>query len=571
MLCLNLKERLKELMNNNNSIRHILALESGSWKKTFFLDKNNYSIGRNSTNSLVIHHRVISRNHASLVKVNYTNIEEDENNCYSIFWIIDGDLKGNKSTNGIYINGTQSSCHQLQPGDIILLGGIEVKAKYDIVDLKSKTFFSLIYPNKLSLITEKNQNNSENNNSSFVLHTLDNQGLQNFELISEGILVIDLDTQKILAANSFYCKLVNYSLLEIINLTLKDLFVLESEIINYDLEIIKNKNISSNRESIHKTKDDNLIAVLVNYTPINFQDKRCLLVSVQNINEFKKIEEIIRYQSTHDSITNLPNTKLFIEQLSLSLSHNKIKEENLAIMKLRFNNWANLTYKLNLDTENKLINSLVKIIKNNLSAGDAFTKLSPNEYVIMVEEVKNNNRVNTIIENILSSLHPPLIIDEQSFLVTANFGVSIHPYDGENITELLSKSIIALESSYTKSFNSYQSYNQEIENKLNKKNNDLYNIIFRAINEEKLIIKYNPIINAKNHEILGLNSQLFFEDNEESHLKELDILNIALEIGYSKHLIDWWLQKIAKDITLWENSEININQISIKILASYLT
>lgn len=566
MLCLNLKERLKDLMNsNNNSIRHILALESGLWKKTFFLDKNTYSIGRNSTNSLVIHHRVISRNHANLVRVNYTNMKT-KNDSHSIFWIVDGDLKGNKSTNGIYINGKQYFCHQLQPGDIIFLGGVEVKAKYDIVDLQSKTFFSLSSSNKFSLVTYDNNNDD----SDFVLPNIDNNDLQNFELISQGVFIIDLETQQILAANSFYCNLVHYSSSEIINLTLDDLCMLEKDIINNDLEIMKSYNISSNKDSIHRTKDKKLIAVSVNYTPVNFQDKRCLLVSVQNINEFKKIEEIIRYQSTHDSIANLPNKKLFMEQLFLSLSHNKNQEEYLGIIKLRFNNWQNIIYKLNLDNENKLINHLVKLIKNSLWAGDVIAKFSDDEYVIMVEEVKNNNRVNTIIESILSIFTKPLIINKNSFLISVNFGVSIYPQDGDKITDLLSKSTIALESSYTKSVNSYQYYNSSIANKFIDRNNDLYRLVFSAINEEKLIIKYNLMVNIKTNEISGLNSQLCFQDNETLNISELDILKTALEIGYSKHLIDWWGQKISKDIDLWKENEITINKVSLKILASYL-
>lgn len=568
MLCLNLKERLKQFMNsNNNSIRHILALESGSWKKTFFLDKNTYSIGRNSTNSLVIHHRVISRNHASLIRVNYTNLE-DENDFHSIFWIVDGDLRGNKSTNGIYINGKQYISHQLQPGDIIFLGGVEVKAKYDIVDLQSKTFFSVSSGNKVSLVSYENQSNHDSN---FVLPRINNHDLQNFELISQGVFIIDLESQKILAANSIYSNLVKYSSSEIINLTLQDLCLLETDIINHDLEIIKNKNISSKKESIHLTKDKNLVAVSVSYTPINYQDKRCLLVSVQNIDELKRIEEIIRYQSTHDTITNLPNKKLFIEQLFLSLSHHQIKNEHLAVIKLRFNNWQNTISQLNLDDENKLINNLVKLIKNNLSAGDAIAKFSSNEYVIMIEDVKNNNRVNTLIENLLSILSKPLIIKDNSFLISVNFGVSIHPQDGDKIKDLLTKATMALESSYSKSVNTYQYYNEKIVKKLININKNFYNLVFQGISEDKLIVKYNPIVNVKTRKISGVNSQFFLPDNEEVNISQLDILNTALDIGYGKHLINWWLQKISEDIDLWKQNEITINKVSLTILASYLT
>lgn len=552
--------------SNNNSIRHILALESGSWKKTFFLDKNTYSIGRNSTNSLVIHHRVISRNHATFIRTNYHDIET-KNYSHSIFWIVDGDLKGNKSTNGIYVNGKQYSCYQLQPGDIIFVGGIEVKAKYDIVDLKSKTFFSISFPNNTSLV-----NSEQKNNSNFVLPTIHNEDLQNFNLISQGVFLLDVETHKILTANSSYCNLVNYSSSEIKNLTLEDLCILEKDIINYNIDILKNNNISSNQESIYQTKDKKIINIFVNYTPVNFDDKRCLLASVQNLSEFKKVEEIIRYQSTHNTITNLPNKKLFMEQLFLSLSHHQIKEEHLAIIKLRFNNWQNIINNLTLDDENILINKLVTIIKNNLSGGDIISQFSDNEYVIVVEDIKNKNRINPLIENILSTLKKPVNINDHNFIISVNFGISLYPQDHDQISNLLSNATSALETSYDESVNSsYQYYNKEIIHKFSEINNNFYNVVATAINEKKLTIKYNPIINIKEKNMYGLNSELFVDHDQQINLSELDILTIALEMGYSKQLIQLQLEKISEDIILWTKNNINIPRIGFPILASYLT
>lgn len=154
-------------MDNNNHFKHILILELNNFKKPIFLDKNTYSIGRNSTNSIVIHHQLISRHHASLLKVTYKKPEKED----IVFWIVDGDLKGNYSTNGIYINGKRVLSHKLNPGDIILLGGSEVKAKYDIIDQNTNKFLSLIKENEQGTDIQEtkeevNQESLKNDNKS---------------------------------------------------------------------------------------------------------------------------------------------------------------------------------------------------------------------------------------------------------------------------------------------------------------------------------------------------------------------------------------------------------------------
>jgi len=160
-------------MNEISTVRHILVIESNIGKKNFFLDKNTYSLGRSATNSIVLYHRIVSRNHATLLRVSYEGIERNN----TIFWIIDGDLKGNRSTNGIYVNGNRCLFHQLQPGDLILLGGVEVRAKYDIIDLNSRSFYSVTKDNYLPVIKNESTNLEQDKSTSIATRQLNKEPL----------------------------------------------------------------------------------------------------------------------------------------------------------------------------------------------------------------------------------------------------------------------------------------------------------------------------------------------------------------------------------------------------------
>jgi diguanylate cyclase (GGDEF)-like protein/PAS domain S-box-containing protein len=549
-------------MNKNNSIRHILAVESGTWKKNFFLDKNSYSIGRNSTNSLIINHRVISRNHSSLTKVTYSS-QKNSNQEENLYWIVDGDLKGNRSTNGIYINGKQCLCHLLKPGDVIFFGAIEVKAKYDIIDLQTKTFFSANPEKQLSIFSQEINDIS---NSTLSLPMIKNQDLEKFELVAEGILIIDLESHNILTANSNYSEIVDYAFSDLISLTMEDLFVLEKDMINYDFEMINTYNTTITKECIHRKKDGNLVHVLVHCNPVIYNNKKSLFISVQNINNLKKIEDAIRFQTNHDGVSNLPNKRLFIEQLSLSLGYNKIKQDDLGIIKLRLNHWKEIIETLNIDNESKLLQEIVKQIKNTLAAGDTIAKWSDDEYIIMIEEAKNNDKIDQIIQDILTNINKTWTMEDQCFLITVNFGISIHPEDGNNIQELLTKASKALESSYDQSVNNYRYYSTSLIDEPIR----LDNLVFETLQNQNLLVKYNPIINTKNIELFTLNSKIYIENSEGKKITDIEILTTASAISLTSNLMYQWLNKIAEDINLWEENDIVAPIISIKILLSCL-
>ncbi|MEO1340298.1 MAG: FHA domain-containing protein, partial [Cyanobacteria bacterium J06635_13] len=102
---------------------HILVVEDPSFVREIQLDAATYSIGRHSSNDIVLSCQKTSRNHATLLR----RTDVKTNQCS--YWILDGDLQGNRSRNGIYINGKKGLVHELQSGDVVHFSG-DASVKY---------------------------------------------------------------------------------------------------------------------------------------------------------------------------------------------------------------------------------------------------------------------------------------------------------------------------------------------------------------------------------------------------------------------------------------------------------
>ncbi|MEO0011875.1 MAG: hypothetical protein RLZZ535_264, partial [Cyanobacteriota bacterium] len=98
-------------------IHHLLLIEDPSFVREIQLDAATYSIGRHSSNDIVLSCQKTSRNHATILR----RTDQKTNQCS--YWILDGDLQGNRSRNGIYINGKKALVHELQSGDVIHFSG----------------------------------------------------------------------------------------------------------------------------------------------------------------------------------------------------------------------------------------------------------------------------------------------------------------------------------------------------------------------------------------------------------------------------------------------------------------
>ena len=122
---MNVQHNKENTMDSLDRGHHVLVIEDPSFHREIHLDAATYSIGRHSSNDIVLSCQKTSRNHATLLR----RTDVKTNKC--AYWVLDGDLQGNRSRNGIFINGKKTLVHELKPGDVIQFSG-DAQATYKI-------------------------------------------------------------------------------------------------------------------------------------------------------------------------------------------------------------------------------------------------------------------------------------------------------------------------------------------------------------------------------------------------------------------------------------------------------
>ncbi len=94
---------------------HLFIIEDNKGRREFNLDSPVYSIGRDAKCDIRLVSQFVSRRHATLVQL------PNEDGSY-YYRIVDGNLKGKPSANGLLINGRKVQAHDLQDEDKIVFG-----------------------------------------------------------------------------------------------------------------------------------------------------------------------------------------------------------------------------------------------------------------------------------------------------------------------------------------------------------------------------------------------------------------------------------------------------------------
>lgn len=122
--------------NEREKIRHLLVIKDLQGQRTIPLEEATYSLGRDLRNAIVLRSRLVSRQHAILLRITVPETEQ-----YA-FRIIDGSFKGKRSTNGLFVNGTKCFSHDLIHGDFIEFGNAQVQIEYYVISNISEEAFS---------------------------------------------------------------------------------------------------------------------------------------------------------------------------------------------------------------------------------------------------------------------------------------------------------------------------------------------------------------------------------------------------------------------------------------------
>jgi len=102
-------------MASESHQNHLLIIEDSKGRREYVLDNPVYSVGRDPKCDIRLISQFVSRRHATLVQ------RPDEEGSY-YYRVVDGNLKGKPSANGLLINGRKLQSHDLQDGDKIVFG-----------------------------------------------------------------------------------------------------------------------------------------------------------------------------------------------------------------------------------------------------------------------------------------------------------------------------------------------------------------------------------------------------------------------------------------------------------------
>ena len=172
--------------------------------------------------------------------------------------------------------------------------------------------------------------------------------------------------------------------------------------------------------------------------------ERIILLAIEDITERKQSEEKIQQMAYHDSLTGLPNRKLFSDRLGIALIHAQRNQKKVGIAMLDLDNFKDVNDTLGHDAGDILLKAAAMRLSAELRKVDTVARFGGDEFVLILPDLKVIEDAIPVAQKIVDSFRKSFLIDTNQLIVTMSIGIAVYPNDGTDEAMLLKNADIAM-------------------------------------------------------------------------------------------------------------------------------
>ena len=301
--------------------------------------------------------------------------------------------------------------------------------------------------------------------------------------------------------------------------------------------------------------------------------------AAEEINETKTRMQHLAY---YDSLTALPNRRLFTEQLGLLLGLNQRNGHTLALLFLNLDNFKRINDSLGYGAGDQVLLEVGKRLTDSVRGSDAVShfvdreqkidvaRLGGDEFTVILNQVDSEKSAGIVAARLLEVLLKPIVIEGHELVVSPSIGVAIAPRDGANVEALLKAAGIAMHHAKDSVRDRYLFFSEHMDatgvGRL-KLEADLR----KAVERNQLSLHFQPQINTLTGAVAGAEALLRWEHPEHGTVPPFQFIPLAEEIGVIDELGDWVLAESCRQMKEFDEQGLELPKVAINVSAFQFT
>jgi diguanylate cyclase (GGDEF)-like protein len=270
---------------------------------------------------------------------------------------------------------------------------------------------------------------------------------------------------------------------------------------------------------------------------------------VRDVTEAREQQARILQMALYDSLTGLPNRRLFAERIEAALARSSRHKEPLALLYIDLDHFKNINDTLGHQAGDEMLQTVAARLRSALREEDVLSRQGGDEFVLYLPGMDAAGAAH-VAERLLERLSTPFQLAEHVCLPAASIGIALYPNDGDGFEHLARRADAAMYQAKQQGRNTYRFFTEDIQQRMSRML-IVESALRTAISQSELSIAFQPQWAIDTHRLVGAEALLRWQHPRLGHISPAEFIPVAEASGQIIQIGDWVLDNALTQLHRW--------------------
>ena len=275
-----------------------------------------------------------------------------------------------------------------------------------------------------------------------------------------------------------------------------------------------------------------------------------IVVNYRDVTGRKALEDELKRQAFHDSLTGLANRALFADRLQHAITRAERSPNALAVLFVDLDDFKTVNDSLGHSEGDLLLIAVADRLRAGVRASATIARMGGDEFAILIEDPIDGETPMDVGRRMLAQLEPPFVHGGKELFVRASIGIATTRSHGHTADEVLRNADVAMYTAKTNGKNRLEVFEPGMHTAVLTRL-ALKVDLERALERGEFTLVYQPIVRLGVGRLSGVEALLRWQHRDRGTVGPAEFIPVAEETGLILPLGRWVLEHACAQAASW--------------------
>ena len=286
--------------------------------------------------------------------------------------------------------------------------------------------------------------------------------------------------------------------------------------------------------------------------------------TMTDISQNKEREAIVWRQANYDTLTGLPNRKLFHELLDREINKANRGGYGVWVLFLDLDGFKEINDVLGHQSGDALLRLAAGRLTEAVRSSDIVARLGGDEFVVILAGNLDTSSVDRISAKLIQAIGHPYDLNGESVFVTASIGIANFPNDADNAANLIQFADQSMYEAKKQGKNRYHYFTPVLQ-QASLLRMQIARDLRKGISNDEFKLFFQPVVDLADGSVCKAEVLLRWFHSEKGEISPAGFIPIAEETGVINEIGDWVFRRAFEQLSAWKPYLCDSFQLSVNV------